>query len=770
MLRGTNVPYDWRGTDDTYSDLDLAGARECVVIASHEPRTLYQELLDRFAPKLWIIRAKTGPQHTGSYPDNIWTYDEGLASNGPQWGPTLSETVQWCLAHGITPWVLLGNEPELELVAITDDPATWNDAALHAAAIEFYEEWYLTNARRARLTWGDRVKLAPAPPAQGNPERTDRWLSMYGRLWASDLCDFVADHNYTNGYGFDHSEWGGRHTILRGYGKPVDLTEINDNGALRAEPWGVRGAHLGHYLGWLAEYPYIRSASLYTVRGGAQDRYKPDWHFWGNAELGAAAEIYASRIYEIAQRQPTEVAEVPLEPSTPENRPESPPDAADSLSGDPWGWWTPEEMAQVLKCPQANIEMHWPNVVYALTHLGIGYDVRSLAAIAATIAVETAYRFEPIDEFRMADGSEPDYWADYSGGSKYHGRGLGQITHDYNYRALGDFLGIDLVAAPERALEPSIAAWGVAKFWLDHGLTEVAQSRDWTKLRRIYQGGNRGLDEVAARADGLLALVDFPREEPELAPDPSPAPPFTPKWTYSPDLRPVYQTGNWQCSAASTAWALQSVGLSEWNQDAVAAFLGPSAINPDVGLVYGDGRELVALLARLIAGAEVTAKWGSWLTLTLAAAEQAGPMLMGGQSWYHWTAIRGYDPSTAELLLANPAPNWQGVGQRMDEAEFNRLGAFRVIQVRLPSDEAEDPEMIAELQAELQARNGELAGLRSTLGYLTVDVARAYRDAVNRLGGQTIRPRFTKAQITKQLGELTEAVASATNTLEAHRP
>ncbi len=45
----------------------------------------------------------------------------------------------------------------------------------------------------------------------------------------------------------------------------------------------------------------------------------------------------------------------------------------------------------------------------------------------------------------------------YGGGGRYHGRGLIHITHDYNYRAVGDRIGVDLVANPDLVKDPRYA-------------------------------------------------------------------------------------------------------------------------------------------------------------------------------------------------------------------------------------------------------------------------------------------------------------------------
>lgn len=46
-----------------------------------------------------------------------------------------------------------------------------------------------------------------------------------------------------------------------------------------------------------------------------------------------------------------------------------------------------------------------------------------------------------------------DYWT-----SGYFGRGMVQITHEANYKKVGDAIGVDLVAKPQLALDPATSA------------------------------------------------------------------------------------------------------------------------------------------------------------------------------------------------------------------------------------------------------------------------------------------------------------------------
>jgi hypothetical protein len=156
---------------------------------------------------------------------------------------------------------------------------------------------------------------------------------------------------------------------------------------------------------------------------------------------------------------------------------------------------------------------------------------------------------------------------------------------------------------------------------------------------------------------------------------------------FNPDTPTVRQTGPWQCSAASSAWVLQSVGIS-WGQDDVVNWLGPN-INSDSGLQEASGR----MLAALFRSHGLDAGFGpiSWNEAVERASRQ--PFCLGGIRWNHWSAVRG--TADGRLLLANPAPNWQGVGQEMDQAEWNALGNWNAAWVNVSTTldqlEAESP-------------------------------------------------------------------------------
>ncbi len=163
--------------------------------------------------------------------------------------------------------------------------------------------------------------------------------------------------------------------------------------------------------------------------------------------------------------------------------------------------WTPEQIAAATGAPADAVAENWPRIVTALQNVGSGSRA-SLAAAVATIGVETGTRFAPIHEY-----GTPNDWAGYSGGSDYAGRGYIQLTHDYNYRAAGDALGLDLIGNPDLALDPTIAAQVFAWYWQTHGIASLADAGDWKAVRQAVVGhvaNPPGLDRLVSIVTALL--------------------------------------------------------------------------------------------------------------------------------------------------------------------------------------------------------------------------------------------------------------------------
>jgi len=117
---------------------------------------------------------------------------------------------------------------------------------------------------------------------------------------------------------------------------------------------------------------------------------------------------------------------------------------------------------------------------------------RQISYLLATTKHEVANRYTPITEY----GSQ--YCKNYSGGCTYKGRGYVQLTHDYNYQAMGPITGANLLAYPERALEPDIA-YRVMSYGSFHGIFTSRKLGDYVKsgltdyynARRVINGTDK---------------------------------------------------------------------------------------------------------------------------------------------------------------------------------------------------------------------------------------------------------------------------------------
>lgn len=83
-------------------------------------------------------------------------------------------------------------------------------------------------------------------------------------------------------------------------------------------------------------------------------------------------------------------------------------------------------------------------------------------------------------------------------GYRFKGRGLLQVTGRANYQAIGDALGVDLIADPSQLATPELAARSAARYWQVHGLSDYADNGDFRAITRKINGGYNGLEERTA--------------------------------------------------------------------------------------------------------------------------------------------------------------------------------------------------------------------------------------------------------------------------------
>lgn len=90
-------------------------------------------------------------------------------------------------------------------------------------------------------------------------------------------------------------------------------------------------------------------------------------------------------------------------------------------------------------------------------------------------------------------------------GRRFLGRGLIQVTGRANYVRVGQKLGVDLVAAPERLEQPDLACMSAALWWADNGCNELADKcaaggdAAFAALTRRINGGTNGLEDRSAK-------------------------------------------------------------------------------------------------------------------------------------------------------------------------------------------------------------------------------------------------------------------------------
>lgn len=385
MRRGLHWPYDTPGgaPEETWRLLELAQP-ELIVIPSHAPESDYQGILDRCPDLLWVIRAKTGPGHLGAWPEELLDYREWETER------SLSESIQWCLDRGIVPWVTLGCEPDIELAREPVDEPAHTSQAIH-----FYVPWALQQLQAIRDRFGGVPAVAAAALSQGSETRFAQWAAALAPVW--EQMDWLAEHCYTNGQALDNLNWGGRWRWLQRYGppgKPIILTEVNDNGIV----WEVlgpaaRAAHLGQYASALLtageRFPELLGAAGFTLPGGAQDASKPPWWFWTDADVEHWRDAQAA----VAPPEPPlPLGEGGGEGEQPPPDLALPPDADPPLEEPPLEEPPPEPLTLEQALAAAELERWW------LIHPGLPFNPESACvkgwrlhpAVGSPIAPEMA--------------------------------------------------------------------------------------------------------------------------------------------------------------------------------------------------------------------------------------------------------------------------------------------------------------------------------------------------------------------------------------------
>lgn len=160
---------------------------------------------------------------------------------------------------------------------------------------------------------------------------------------------------------------------------------------------------------------------------------------------------------------------------------------------------------------RANIETNLPIVLNALIAEALADKSMVLMALS-TIRAETA-SFAPIPEqvnqFNTAPGGPPfglyDNLASLGNtqpgdGARFKGRGFVQLTGRANYTTYGPTISRDLIADPDLACDPVIAATLLAAFINAHApaIRAALAAADLARARRLVNGGTHGLADFTA--------------------------------------------------------------------------------------------------------------------------------------------------------------------------------------------------------------------------------------------------------------------------------
>jgi putative chitinase len=138
--------------------------------------------------------------------------------------------------------------------------------------------------------------------------------------------------------------------------------------------------------------------------------------------------------------------------------------------------------------------------------IGAAYGLTASAPRICHFLAQATHETMGLSRLRELGG--PSYFARYEGrkdlgnvqpgdGVKFHGRGIFQLTGRANYTAMSPLLGdgVDLVANPDRAMEPSLSLRIACIFWSDRGLNGFADADNIGMITKRINGGHNGLAE-----------------------------------------------------------------------------------------------------------------------------------------------------------------------------------------------------------------------------------------------------------------------------------
>jgi hypothetical protein len=129
-------------------------------------------------------------------------------------------------------------------------------------------------------------------------------------------------------------------------------------------------------------------------------------------------------------------------------------------------------------------------------------DIRWCAYVLATTFWETAHTMQPVREaYWMSEGWRKANLRYYP----FYGRGDVQLTWEDNYKAMSPIVGRDLVANPDDALEPDVAAI-IIFYGMEHGMFGGHGLAFWFNDQKDDPVGARYLVNVQDHAQDIANI------------------------------------------------------------------------------------------------------------------------------------------------------------------------------------------------------------------------------------------------------------------------
>jgi hypothetical protein len=167
--------------------------------------------------------------------------------------------------------------------------------------------------------------------------------------------------------------------------------------------------------------------------------------------------------------------------------------------------------------PIDNVRRNWPLLEAALSKRTLDSNLVKVAAIG-TVATETG-TFSPVKERGGPTYLENLYEnrkdlgnTEPGDGALFRGRGFIQITGRWDYEHFGTEIGIDLLKAPDRALDPAVAADIFAHYFVERHIAPFADVQNWEMVRRRVNGGLNGWPRFSGVVSQLVAALKNPPE------------------------------------------------------------------------------------------------------------------------------------------------------------------------------------------------------------------------------------------------------------------